>query len=295
MSSLYNRVVEVTIGKPGEKGLVVKDLRVTFKVTHNTDSTPNHGKISIYNLKKESIDSISGEGVACILKAGYNKDGIDPFINTIFAGEIIKLDSKKVGADIITEITVLERQLKNTTNHISINFKSAVKTEVILRELLKALSYTPGAIDRIIKTAKDKNFKLIKEFPEGISLNGNVKNLIDKVLLREGLYWYTLDGIPYIDSHSIKIKKQEGILLTPSTGLLGIPFPYYKKTISKSKDPVVIEGVKLTCLLQPTLKPGIIIKVQTSTSLQYYKILEVILSGDTHEGEWIAEVTAKNG
>lgn len=291
MSQLYNKAVEVVIGKQGETGLSITDLRVSFDITKRVTSEPNHGKISIYNLNKLNRDAISGSDIVCVLKAGYNSDASDPIMGIIFGGDVFEVDSKKSGGEIITEITVLERQVKNTSNHVEVNFSSAIKTEKVIRTILKHFGYREQAVTNIIKEAKDKGYSLSKEWPNGLSLSGNVKTVLDRVLSYEGLNWFVIDDLIFIDKINAK-KTDEAILLTSETGLLDVPFSYYSKKHKKKED-ITTEGLKIKCLMQPDLKPGKIIKIVSEGVNGFFKILEARFTGDTHGGEWVVEVLAQ--
>lgn len=293
MSKLFNRAYSLVIGKQGSKGILIDNLRITFNCVLNTDSTPNKATISIVNLSNNTIEVISTENMLCVLKVGYMYTTSDPCIDIIFEGEITKVETLQQGADKITTLTVQEKQFTLNNKHISINFARAISTENVVRELLKGLDYNSKVINLCISNAKNKGITLAKTFPEGISLIGNIRTLLDRVLLREKLVWYTINGIPFIDNILPSVKKKEAILLTPYTGLLSIPFPIYKKTINK--DATTIVGIKCKALLQPSLLPGTIIKVECNSHVGYHKIIETTFTGDTHGGDWIAEVTTLNG
>lgn len=72
MTILFNRLVELRIGKAGEEGRLYRDLRIEFDVDKNRESNANTGKISIYNLNPSSRNLINDEGQKFELKAGYS-------------------------------------------------------------------------------------------------------------------------------------------------------------------------------------------------------------------------------
>ena len=78
---------------------------------------------------------------------------------------------------------------------------------------------------------------------------------------------------------------EEAILLTPETGLIGIP----SKSTAKDKQGTIIQSL----IMANELKPGRAVKVQSKNDNSIFKLLEVQFIGDTHGNTWTAKSLGK--
>ena len=132
MTVLFNRAVELQIGKPGEEGRVFKDLRIEFEVDKNRKSNANTGRIAIYNLNLSSRNLINDEGQKYELRAGYSGLDDSPLIKVLFVGDILEVDSQRKGPDIVTQFKIGEssKALSEKTLDKSYEEGTSIKTIV---------------------------------------------------------------------------------------------------------------------------------------------------------------------
>ena len=99
MSDFFLRQAVVKVGIPGSEGKEFSGLRVAFDVEKNSESFANPGKITIYNLNKDSRGFMEQKGLKVRLLVGYLNS-----LAQIYLGDIQKVKHEKSGVDWVTHI-----------------------------------------------------------------------------------------------------------------------------------------------------------------------------------------------
>jgi hypothetical protein len=86
------------------------------------------------------------------------------------------------------------------------------------------------------------------------------------------LNWYLEDEQLIIDNDKF-INENEAIVLNSRTGLINKPV---------KKD----DKIEVTALLQAGIKPGKTVKIESSIISGFFKVLEVVYTGDTSSEQW---------
>ena len=275
MSVLFNRSATLAIGKTGATGIDVSNLRIKFDIKKTNGSTLNNSNISVYNMNQTNRAFVEGEDLTCILKVGYVS-----LLEDLFKGTITDVVHDKQGVDIVSSLAVIEKQKKIVETHIEQNFKAGTTTEGMLRKILQTFGMASKAITALISSVKTKGISnLSKTNTSSTSLTGNFKEVMDKILAKEDVKWYMDDGQLVLDKDS-NTDTVNAVVLNKTSGLLGAP--------SKKKD-----TIEVVSLIQPGLKPGATVKVESKNINGFFKVLEAKYSGDTHEGTWQVRLTVK--
>jgi hypothetical protein len=263
MANLFGRKISVEFGIPNTVGFNITDLRIKFDIGKNLKSNPNTSKISIYNMNFDQRGLLQNINVIITLRVGYEE--IEPFI--IFKGNVIKSESKQVGPDIITNIQAGDgdRELTNAT--IDKSYKAGTSISTIINDTLKTFKEAGELIIKEFKPAVDKTNKT------GMTISGLSKKIMDFLLGNVEHEWSVQDG----ETQVLEINKttdDEGILLTPSTGLVGKP-------ILREK------GIQFQSLIvSPLIRAGRKMIIDSRTLSGEYRIERVRYSGDTHANPW---------
>ena len=267
---LFDRSANITIGKPGKTGRVFTDIRIKFKITKTSESSSNQAHIELYNLNSDSRGFLGGEGLVCVLKAGYKGvNTASASLDTIFSGDISHIKHERKGADMISSLECGDSQKKLTKTHTEQTFKKGTKTKHVIKALVDKLGIPVGKMEDLSESS----------FPHGITLSGNVKDLMDKMLAREGKEWHVQDSELYIiDPNKKDINK--AIVVSKDTGLIGIPVAQEK-------------GLEITTLLIPSIKPGRVIQLISSGKTGFFFVREAVYEGDSVEGEWQVKAIVK--
>lgn len=273
MAELFDRYVGLTVGKPGEDGVLFENLRIKFQVDKDSKTNSNVAKISIYNLNDNSIGIIEQEDQQAILEAGYNGrrarvgDAIvvDKLIGIISKGDIKNVETSRSGVDRITTFETGDGEKALQENTLDKSYPPGVTTAQIVEEVKSALGVVKGTIKGVIDGT----------FQNGLSVSGKARDTMDDIADKMGAEWSIQDGelqiLPKGGSTA-----EEAILLTPSTGLIGAP----TRRIGKDKK----EYVNFTCLLNPRMRPGRKITIESEFLSGTFTIRKVSLTGDNHSG-----------
>jgi hypothetical protein len=266
MSQLYLRNVIVTIIPTTGQPKRISELRIKFKCKKNEESKPNTMELEIYNLSKNTRTNLEGKNTTIILEAGY-----EDTTEVIFNGNVTKVIHSKEGPDIISKIELADGGNKYRNARISKGIPPGAKVKQVINELVLSMGLTQGPIIGVPNT----------QYANGITLQGLTKDRLDEVCKSHGLRWSIQDGAVQIVPEN-KTTLDTVVVMSPDTGLIGSP--------NKTKD-----GVEFKSLLQPVLKPGKRVKIESLFINGIFKIANVGHSGDSKEGDFITECEAFGG
>lgn len=254
--------------------------RITFNIESTSVAASNKAKIEIYNISPDSRSFMEQRKLVVILKAGY-KD----LVSTVFFGDVIRRDVKRVGPDLITSLECGDAENILTTAHIELGFEAGITNVQIIEQAAKKLLLSSG-IRKGVKTV---------QYQSGFSFSGLVQDLLSQ-LTREVGVEHTIRNGELIILPDLETDEQEAILVTKDTGLIGFP----TKTI---------DGLEFTTLLNPAIVSGRAVKVESkqfqgefgiraeivaSASLvksgDVLKVRKVTHTGDTASGPWFTKV-----
>ncbi len=264
----FGRQFRLEIGS-GSEGIAIDALRVAFDITKSSDSKPNPGKIDIWNLSRQNMNRIvSGEFNRVKLWVGYET------LRVIYAGDIIKKPVVRDDLDFITSLecgdghTDYQHSLMLTTLRAGSTEKDAYDAAA------KAMKNTkPGAFD----------LPNTRTLPRARVLAGNARDVLSRVALNNNADWSVQDG-ELIMVPADKVLSDEAVLLSQETGMVGSP-------------EVTDDGLELSCLCNPALKIGGLVRVQSI--LEYfngdYKIVHLQHQGDAIGGDWLSHLTVIGG
>lgn len=281
MSELFNRKVQVSIGKRGGQGTLIEDLRIVFKIERTLDKAPNNAQIEIYNLSEKTRALFEMKNAAIRLTAGY-----EGTLKDIFVGDVASVVTKTSGADLITSVEAGDGEEAFQNRQADLSFAPGAKFGQVLDQLVGSFGLAKGEIQGV-----DTN----DQYLNGLALSGKVSDHFDTVLGKQrGLNWSIQDGQVQI-LPKLKGSTRPAILLSPSTGLIGSPF---KKTIvsmdlAKKKDGKDAEsGVELKSLLNPEIIPGRLVKVEARFVNGSFKVEKLTHAGDTRGGTYYTDMEA---
>ena len=255
---------------------VIRDLRISFKVEKTSESSPNTGTISIYNMNPISRSRFSSDKSFLELTAGYASgtrltDLIAiPGTQKIFSGFVKKAVTEKVGGDIVTTIEAGDGVSFTESAVINKAFAQGTPYAIIFAALAATFSLpmipSPAAT-AILST---------KLTTTGYSAYGMTRAILDKLTEGLGLEWSIQDG-------NLLVTERGGSLLTSlvileeDTGLVGVP----KKTT---------KGVEFTSLLNPKIVVKSKVSVISKFVTGIFVANKVTHEGDTHGSKWETQV-----
>lgn len=279
MAEQYLRKVTLDIFGSGSSGTRIENLRIQFKVEKTSQSEPNKAEIKIYNLSEKTRALVESNNCRVALSAGYlglNPQGLfgtslfsSKSEANVFRGNVKKFEHKKEKTDIITKLECGDGHEAFTTKTFDKGYPPDTTLTIPFRDLSEALGLAKGSQIEIPEN----------KIANGLTLSGPIREHLDNLCRRYGLEWS-------IQNESLQIIEagkatNDGIvLLNKDTGLVNQP--------SKTKD-----GVSFECLLNPILRPGKQVKVESEFLNGTFICRNVTFDGDSHQGSFLTKIEAR--
>lgn len=291
---LYGRLAELIIGVPGQQGIVLRSfsfdpktgafvdgLRFKFQIEKTSDPTPNKAKIQIYNLAPATRASLENKKITTILSAGYGRI-IDRSVNTmanIFRGDGLKSYTSKEGADYITHIETADGFNGFTLGNIDQSFAEGVKGSTIVDALISSMGLGKGDTSGLPENL---------DYLNGFVASGLSRDVLDDVVDKAEAEWSIQDGQVQILPKG-QPNREEAVLLASAygpdrvnTGIVGSPTRSGFQNSANKKD----SGIEFVSLLQPEIRPGRRVRIETREVLGTFVCRKVTHEGDTRSGPW---------
>jgi hypothetical protein len=303
---LYNRVASLVVGPSGGKGREISSLRMSFSIQKGATATPNNCSLSVYNASKGTQAILGVIGNIVVLKAGYTED-IGAV--TIFTGTISRSLTTREGPEWVTRIELRDGLLEYRDTKVSVSYDSGATALQVLRDLsgrfnLPVRQFPVGIVDR--------------QYTSGFAFCGRLRDAMDKVCDYADLEWSIQNRQVQVIQKG-GIYRQQAIVLSPDTGLIGSPEqesktmteraaakdgitasqPGVRRTTQRDEDGEVqqvlqVLGYKARTLLQPTLEPGGYVQIKSEgIDGEFFRIEELVHNGDTHGQEWQSYLTLR--
>ena len=306
--ALFDRVAELVIGQSGKEGILIKDLRFSFSIEKTLTETLNTSTIRIYNLSPSSRKLVETPNNAVVLKAGYRED---KGAITIFVGIVRRSLTIREGPDWVTELELDDGLIAYRDSKFSTSFKPGTLAINVLTEASKQFGLPVG---------KFPDSVLDKQYPQGFSFVGRARDGMNKVCNYLGLEWS-------IQNQEVQVLKKGGsrertaIVLSANTGMIksaeleaktmsdklaakqglttnssGVVEKKSDKLLASGKTPkdrLEVQGYKVESLMQPTILPGDVAKLEAVGIDNFFKVEKVTHQGDTHGSEWVTECSLR--
>lgn len=292
--ALFKRRCAATVIPPALKGdksetqagFTVSDLRMSFKVKKTLKKDPNTCELNITNLSAQTRAKMGTKGAKIILQAGYaGFDGSNGTVGQIFSGDARTIDQVREGPDWVTKIQCGDGERAYQFVQVSESFKPGTKVSVVLSTIIqlmaKEMKIDPGdSLKRVSKIQGNLDM-----FIHGYAAVGKASRELDKVLSAVGLSYSIQDGKLQILGDADPTL-EPAVFLSPDSGLIGSPAYCTPKKEGKKAKAVL----KLKSLLQPTLKPGRTVVIESEGRKGQFRIEQLMHTGDTAGGDWFTEL-----
>ena len=279
MSRQYIREAELTIGNL-VTATVITGLRIQFMITKDLQGFPNLAEISIFNLNEDTRSKIQNEFENLVLKAGY-KDNL----KTIFTGDLRNVTKTRIGPDLITTIFAADGNKDFNEAFYNKSFNDGSKVTDIITDIVSEFEEVTKGVIEGVNTAAQKVF--------GATFSGNSSEVLDQLGDENEFDWSIQNGKVDIIARDSYVDEQT--VITSRTGMINSP------TITEI-------GIDVKTLLNPSILPGRLIKVESSApnfslgNLNFreinktlgegvYKVIKIIHNGDTHSNNWDSTIT----
>lgn len=263
MTELFTRKARVQVD-----GLLVEELRVTFKVEKSLDEEPNKAEVAIFNLAEKTRRGIQKKGANVILEAGYEDNQA-----VVFRGQARRIEHLHQGPDWVTKLECGDGEVAYAGAQMNVAFGKNAAAIDVARAAAKLLSTDIGSLEKHAA-------KLQAKYASGYTAKGRASDELSKVLKGAGLSFSIQDGRLQVlerRGHS----GERAIVLNAASGLLGSP--EHGTTDKEGKQPLL----KVESLLMPQLLPGRLLFLEARSHNGQYRISKLTHHGDTHGGKWV--------
>jgi hypothetical protein len=278
----FGRYASLIVADAKGNGIDLSALQFVFSITHASIQTPQIADITIYNLSDATVNQIEQEFSQLQLVAGYQSNH-----GLIFKGTIAQKKKGRLPNAVDSYVEIFGQSGDAAYNHAAVNqtLAAGYTHADVLTTLAKTL--TPFGVSAAATPAFPSTV-----FPRGRVLYGNTKDHARNLAMSTGMSWNIDNGQLHMLPSSGP-SGTEAIVLTPQTGLLGIP----EQTLN---------GISVRALLNPNIKINSMIDLkntqvnQANLNLDYtavnfipkisgdgiYRVLYVEHAGDTRGDEW---------
>jgi len=260
----------IKLDKPIPKNNVAfTGLKTAFTVKKNLEKKENEADIEIYNVSKDTYSILEGTDEIYKVKliVGYGEAK-----HQLFFGDIEEASYVKDGPNWVLIITGKDGQKDIQDSLIDKSYRGGSDLKNILIDTIKSLpSENFANFKDSLKWIKD-NIIDGKKTNNGVTLTGKVFDNLQVLLKSFNASMSFQDGKAQIIWDNSNTK-DDIVLISPSSGLIESP---------KRKD----EGIEFRCLLIPLLKPGALIKIESRSITDYFRIDNIDFKGDTYGNDW---------
>jgi hypothetical protein len=223
-------------------GLDLSNLRCTFSIQKTTLQTPNMLYARIYNLAPETMAKVISF-TRIQVHAGYKYASY----GAIYDGEVIQYRrGKENPVDTYLEIHAADG---DTINNGTMLFK-AYPAGTKKRQVLDDLNAKKKQLDPNFKVDQIDSGLYTAQFQRGTVVVGHSKVIERRMFLSSGAQHF-IDNGAFLAITEDHYRDGEVVVLSPNTGLVGLP-------------EVTPQGIQAKCLLNPKLKLGGLVKIDTN-------------------------------
>lgn len=253
-------------GAPGREFVSYPDsFWMTFEVEGNRLGKPTRATIQAANLNPDSIALFQAPGAVVRLLAGYDT----PML--IFRGSPVKngVTVKREGPTRILQVEATDGGPERAAR-VDVSFATDTTTDTVFGVVAAAMGVPVARLDTGGKTINLSN---------GLVLHGTCASVLDRFALSMSLRWYVRDG---------------GLVIEPGTGTGDVAVVFSAASGNLIGSPQrTDQGVEVTGLLSPTLRPGKPYRVQASELSGDYIADYVKFKGDSRKQEFYVTARGK--
>lgn len=265
---LFDRVCSVTVGD-----VRITDLRMRFSVKRTIFREPNTIELVITNLSAVSRAALQVARVPVTVEAGYQGTS-----RVLFVGTARRIEHRKTGVDWETKLQSGDGELQLKGARVNTTLAPGASFQDAVRAVASSMGVAMGNL-----TEKLKGQDLagaFASFSGGVALHGSAAMQLDRLLDTAGYGWSIQDGVLQL-LRDDETTSDEAVLLSPQTGLVGTPeFGEWRTVLARS-------------LLQPDLRPGRRVQMESDAVTGLFRVQAVTHRGDTHGADWYSDVELK--
>ena len=260
----YLRQISVEIEDADRTVLTVEELRITFDLQIDDQSSSSPSTVKIWNLAKASASHIAEPGQIVRVKAGY---GDIRNAEPIFDGKIRRVLHERTGVDRVTTMVLGRSDSATTGALVSISLVGPVRLRDLVRRIVDAM----GLRIESVQAVPDG------ELEDGFFYNGPAKSALKDLLEPHKVTAYQVGGVMHF-THRDNEPERGTFFLSHATGLIGTP--------SLTED----EGLRAKMALNRSIELSQLVEVRSEAVDGWFTVKTIVHRGDNWGGEFVTEI-----
>lgn len=287
MGALFGREAVLFVG--GTKLVSSQDLtkqneasvlRFAFHTEQSLAANPNKAEVIIYNLSAGTRSRLQDKGLSVSLEAGYAKA-----TQLIFKGKTRTCEHRHEGAEWVTKLGIGDGELEFRQKRVSLSFGPNTSFSDVVKKTASTLGLSLGNLEqKLSKLGKDGK----TSFANGFVADGRSGDVLTKLFSSSKLSFSVQnEAITVLDE--TETTNEPTITLSAKTGLIGSPEAAEKDAKGGTKSAFY----KIKALLNPGIRPGRRVQIDSGTIKGSIRVEKVEHQGDTAGGEWYTNFEGK--
>ena len=260
----YLRQISVEIEGADRSVLIIEELRITFDLRIDDQSSSSPSTVKIWNLAKASASHIAEPRQVVRVKAGY---GDITNSAPIFDGEIRRVLHERTGVDRVTTIVLGRSDSATTGALVSISLVGPLKLRDLVRRIVDAMGLRIES-DHAVPD---------EELEDGFFYTGSAKSALKDLLEPHKVTAYEVGGVMHF-THRDNEPERGTFFLSHATGLIGTP--------SLTED----EGLRAKMALNRSIELSKLVEVGSEAVDGWFRIKTIVHRGDNWGGEFVTEI-----
>ena len=211
----FDRQYRLAAGPAGGAGFEVGEtskaqpvaLHVNFSLQKSDLDTQSISGVTLWNLNPSQLAVLNEKDCVVSLKAGYGSK-----LALIFAGIVSYVSTTIDSADRKTEIEVIDNLVEIRDTYVSVSYNGTVNWKIIFDDVAAQMG---------VAVSYSYNAEFV-DISNGFSFVGLARDIMTKGCKCCNLSWSIQNGVMQVKKPG-DVMSREVYVLSPDTGLLGIP------------------------------------------------------------------------
>lgn len=275
----FDRQYRLAAGPAGGAGFEVGEtskaqpvaLHVNFSLQKSDLETQNTGRVTLWNLNPSQLAVLNEKDCVVSLKAGYGSK-----LALIFAGIVSYVSTTIDSADRKTEIEVIDNLVEIRDTYVSVSYNGTVNWKIIFDDVAAQMG---------VAVSYSYNAEFV-DISNGFSFVGLARDIMTKGCKCCNLSWSIQNGVMQVKKPG-DVMSREVYVLSPDTGLLGIPARVViTQDEATGKNTL---GWDVEYFLNGAINIDDYVKLESETVTVYFRVYSLEISGDNVSGDWICK------
>jgi len=275
----FDRQYRLAAGPAGGTGFEVGETskaqpvapHINFFLQKSDLETQNTGRVTLWNLNPPQLAVLNEKDCVVSLKAGYGSK-----LALIFDGIVSYVSTTIDSADRKTEIEVIDNLVEIRDTYVSVSYNGTVNWKIIFDDVAAQMG---------VAVSYSYNAEFV-DISNGFSFVGLARDIMTKGCKCCNLSWSIQNGVMQVKKPG-DVMSREVYVLSPDTGLLGIPARVViTQDEATGKNTL---GWDVEYFLNGAINIDDYVKLESETVTGYFRVYSLEISGDNVSGDWICK------